>query len=85
MTNKLSQENENFIRSAVKSGRYGSDDEALNEAVRLLRDADDRPENGASLSEDEWEAEFTAWTNSHRTLDRLADDGRETNYAGRGE
>jgi predicted transcriptional regulator len=37
------------------------------------------------LSTERWIAEFEAWTSSHRPLPYLADDSRESIYAGRGE
>jgi len=37
------------------------------------------------LSIDEWVAQFRAWAASHKPLPIIADDSRESIYAGRGE
>ncbi len=39
----------------------------------------------ASLEADQWLKEFRAWVASHPRLDYLADDSRDSIYAGRGE
>jgi hypothetical protein len=36
-------------------------------------------------SHEEWSKAFHEWVNSHRKLDTIADDSRESIYAGRGE
>ncbi len=85
MNLQLTEENETFIKEAVRNGRFGSDDAVINEALRLLRDTEEDQATDAPLAQDEWEAEFSAWARGHRTLDRPADDSRETIYSGRGE
>ncbi|HBI43027.1 MAG TPA: hypothetical protein DDY78_09250 [Planctomycetales bacterium] len=39
----------------------------------------------AKLPPEEWAAEFRAWVASHKPLPHIADDDRESIYAGRGE
>ena len=39
----------------------------------------------ATLSSDEWAAQFRAWVASHPPLPTLADDSRDGIYEGRGE
>jgi hypothetical protein len=39
----------------------------------------------APVSAEEWMADFRQWAESHRRLEHLADDSRESIYEGRGE
>lgn len=39
----------------------------------------------AALPLDQWVDEWRAWTANHRTSSQIADDSRESIYAGRGE
>ena len=43
------------------------------------------PANPGRVPAAKWSAEWRAWAASHRTLDNVADDSRESIYAGRGE
>lgn len=52
------------------------------DAVEEIAAADD---GAGELSATEWSQQWHAWAASHRTLDRPADDSRESIYAGRGE
>lgn len=45
----------------------------------------DEDEKSKELSTEQWIAAFEAWTSSHQPLPHLADDSRESIYAGRGE
>lgn len=60
---------------------------SLTEAtVQLLQQAvGDKPSTGPTLSPEEWEKEFRAWVASHKSLPYVADDDRDSIYAGRGE
>jgi Arc/MetJ-type ribon-helix-helix transcriptional regulator len=81
-------ENERFLEQAVAEGRFQSRDEALNEAVCLLRgELQDNGNNGSVMNENlgEWSNRFRNWLNSHKDLESIADDSRESIYFGRGE
>jgi hypothetical protein len=43
------------------------------------------PPRSRYRSHEDWSKAFHDWVNSHRKLDRIADDSRESIYAGRGE
>ena len=87
MTTNVSAENERFIQQAIADGRFASRDEALNQAVRLLRE--EAEVNGhhveRSDSADEWIADLRRWAASHRRVEHPVDFGRDAIYAGRGE
>jgi len=83
---ELSVEAEQFIDGLIAAGRFESRSDALDEAVRMLRD--ELPMNGQGngvQSATEWCERFQAWAAGHRALPREADDSRESIYAGRGE
>lgn len=42
MTIRLSEERERLVRSLVQAGRFGSEDEVIDEALRLLEERDDQ-------------------------------------------
>lgn len=58
--------------------------EAIEEKLALLEDEASEPRHRPHTTEG-WIAELRAWAASHPRLDRLADDSRESIYAGRGE
>ncbi|HTU89508.1 MAG TPA: hypothetical protein VMF69_05370 [Gemmataceae bacterium] len=54
--------------------------------VQLLQQAiGSRPSTGQTLSAEEWEKELRSWAASHKLLPYVADDDRDSIYAGRGE
>lgn len=54
--------------------------------VQLLQQAvGDTPSTRPTLSTEEWEKEFRSWVASHKPLPYIADDDRDSIYAGRGE
>lgn len=54
--------------------------------VRLLQQAvGQTPSTGSTLSAEEWVKEWRAWAESHKPLPYVADDDRDSIYAGRGE
>lgn len=54
--------------------------------VQLLQQAvGQRPSTGPAMSAEEWEKELRAWAASHKPLPYVADDDRDSIYAGRGE
>ncbi len=86
MATEISTENEKFLEEAVKNGRFENRQQALDEAVRLLREETEVEGNGSPLlPPDEWEREFTKWAESHKARNPNLDDSRETIYKGRGE
>jgi hypothetical protein len=54
--------------------------------VRLLQQTvGQSPSIGRAVSAESWETELRTWAASHKTLPSVADDDRESIYAGRGE
>ncbi len=59
MTIHLPKDLERYIRGQVQSGRFASADEAIAEAVRLLRQqGQERTPAGGALTEKEWELQL---------------------------
>ncbi len=57
----------------------------VEEYLERLAEQAVRAGQGTALSADEWEAAWRAWAASHKSLPTLADDDRDSIYAGRGE
>lgn len=87
MTANVSAENERFILQAIAEGRFASRDEAIDQAVRLLREDADVNGHPVVRSEtiDEWVADLRRWAASHRHVGHPVDFDRGEIYAGRGE
>lgn len=87
MSTNISSENQNFIQFLVSTGQFHSVDEAVNEAVAQMRLSQESGsgEWDASMAIDDWNARFDAWVASHSDIHTIADDDRESIYAGRGE
>ena len=88
MTTNVSPENERFIQQAIADGRFASRDEAINQAVQLLRG--ERNDNGHDIvvhskSTEEWIADLRNWAASHRPVTHSVDFDRGAIYSGRGE
>ncbi len=82
MATDLTPDNEHFVEEAVADGHYDSEQDLINEAVRLLRNEmsqEKEPEN-AMLPADQWEAELKEWAGSHSKLNHPADDDRLNLY-----
>ena len=78
----LSAETEAKLRErAAASGKDVV--EIVAEAIEEKLAAD--PDENGDLAPERWITEWNAWAANHRTLDSVADDGRESIYAGRGE
>lgn len=58
--------------------------EAIEEKLTVLEEEAAETKHRPRTSE-QWIAELRAWAASHRRLDTIADDSRESIYAGRGE
>lgn len=88
MTTNVSAENERFIQQAIAEGRFASRDEAINQAVQLLRADGDtvraHPPDEAR-SADEWIHSLRNWAASHRPVNHPVDFDRESIYSNRGE
>ncbi len=84
---ELSADNQTFVNQVVTSGRFTTPQDAINEAVRLMRDEESRngPLTTQLFTAHEWCDRFEKWAASHRDLPREADDSRDSIYAGRGE
>lgn len=79
----LSKDGESrLIEEAVTAGK-----DVSSLVTELLKDrvAESELERPSRLTADEWAAELDAWAASHRTLDSIADDSRESIYTGRSE
>jgi Arc/MetJ-type ribon-helix-helix transcriptional regulator len=81
----MSLENEQVLEALVASGRFPSRQDALDEAVRLLRQEVQANGHAASdaLTAVEWCERFEKRASGHRALKRPADDSRETIYSDR--
>ena len=84
MSSSISPENQKLLREVVASGPFKSEDEALSEALRLLRD---KTPNGSveTVPDEDWTKLFRNWTQKGRVGNSQLDDSRESIYEGRGE
>jgi Arc/MetJ-type ribon-helix-helix transcriptional regulator len=84
---RMSLEAEQFLDEIVGSGRFPSRQEAIEEAIQLLRR--EIQQNGQmasdSLTASQWCERFERWAATHRPLVDEADDSRESIYSDRGE
>jgi len=85
MAMNISPENEKLLDEAVASGQYKSQDEALTEALRLLRENGNHGEARNRLASGEWRRKFERHlASTPKTAARTVDDSRESIYEGRG-
>ena len=85
MTIDISPESERLLNEAMATGHFKSQEEALAEALRLLKD-NGPTENGTELTPDKWRAKFKEHlAATPHTAATDVDDSRETIYKGRGE
>jgi hypothetical protein len=82
LTLHLSAELEAKLRQQAKAEGKPLEDVALK---ALEEQFDAEPLAAATLSPEQWVADFRVWAKSHRRLPHEADDSRESIYAGRGE
>jgi hypothetical protein len=82
VTLNLSPETERRLRE--KAAQTGQTLEGYLEQL-LVRDAEAANGTTAPPSTEEWIAAWRSWASSHQTLPHVADDSRESIYAGRGE
>jgi len=83
----ISPDNQRLLESLVQSGSFKSEDEAISQALRLLRDKseNDRVSDGDELlPPDEWIREFDRLTSSRTGGNPKMDDSRESIYGDRG-
>ena len=83
----ISQETQHLLDELVSSGHFRDHDAAIEEAVHRLREeleTNGRDERHRPSAE-EWCEQFEQGASSHRRLPQIADDSRESIYAGRGE
>ncbi len=67
MSIEISSDHERIIQAAVANGHFENREQALGEALRLLREkTSERASNGRLLPPDEWVKAFTAWAESHK-------------------
>lgn len=85
MATMISPQNEQLLNEAISSGRYKNQEEALAEALRLLRE---QTANGSAeptiLPPNSWVEEFDRVTASRRGGNPRMDDSRESIYGDRG-
>jgi len=79
----VSADNEKILDDVVRLGHYQSRDEALADALKLLRDNKNGHADASQESVEEWTRSFDKWMNAtpHGSLDASFD--RETIYEGR--
>ena len=84
---KLSSQNEEILERAVTNGHFQSREEALAEALRLLKEKTEEAEadDAQLLPPEEWVREFRKWARSHKPRNPHLDDSRESIYEGRGQ
>jgi Arc/MetJ-type ribon-helix-helix transcriptional regulator len=84
---EMSLENQRFIDEIVADGRFKNRDDAIDQAIWLLRSEvrQQAQEPADALTAEEWCERFETWAASHRQLPHEADDSRESIYAGRDE
>lgn len=86
MVTGISPDNERFIEQAVAKGQFASREEALDEAIRRLRDdLSLTPDKEIPRTNAEKAAAFLRWADSHGNVTAVADDSRESIYEGCGE
>ncbi len=88
MTTNVSPENEQFIQQAIAEGRFVSRDEAINQAVLLLRDethVNGHAARRCTESADDWIASLQDWATRHRRVESPVDYDRDSIYADHGE
>ena len=85
MTMSISPENQKLLSEAVATGQFKTEDEALTEALRLLRDTTPL-ENGPVLLPAQLKQKLEAHlATTPTTGSTFVDDSREAIYEGRGE
>ena len=85
MAMSISPENERLLNDVVASGRFKNPDEAMTEALRLLKD-NGTEKNTSVQSQDEWRKKLEKHLSSiPKTTAKFLDDSRDTIYKGRGE
>ena len=85
MTMSISPENQRLLTEMVTSGHFKSQEEALAEALRLLKDDTSR-DNGTVLTPDQWREKFKKHLDSTPSSRAVKiDDSRESIYEGQGE
>lgn len=88
MAMSISPENQKLLHDAVANGPFKTEDEALAEALRLLRDQSNGTVgdgDGGTLPPDQWTEHFRTWSRKPRQGNTNMDDSRKAIYEGRGE
>lgn len=84
MVTGLSPDNEAFLLHLVSSGRFPTQEAALNQAVQALRETtrDNATDGGGAKrqSADEWIKDIKEWAGRHRPVTTFVDDSRESIY-----
>ncbi|WP_197529190.1 hypothetical protein [Aeoliella mucimassa] len=80
----MSHDNLQYIEQLVASGIFRTRDEAMNEAIDLLRHRIESQDTDSEAYES-WSARFEEWLAGHGDIEAVAEDDREGIYAGRGE
>jgi hypothetical protein len=81
ITLRLDAEVERRLREAAARNGLPVEEHIARLAERSVSSAPPAP----TVPPEDWESAFRAWVASHPTLPFVADDGRESIYAGRGE
>jgi Arc/MetJ-type ribon-helix-helix transcriptional regulator len=80
MATIISPENEQLLNQVVSAGHYKDQQEALSEALSLLRDQYVNGDPEQSVATDEWIASFRSWSRKSRRGNPHMDDSRESIY-----
>lgn len=81
----ISPENEKLLEEVLASGQFKTHDDALAEALRLLK-GQQNSSNGVQLPIEQWREKFRAHLDSTPdTATSSVDDSRASIYEGRGE
>ncbi|MCA9048396.1 MAG: hypothetical protein KDA89_06690 [Planctomycetaceae bacterium] len=77
-----------LLRAIRTDSAYRSDDDAIGEALELLRTAHDGSDfvdtDTDLLAPEQWKAEFRRWAESHACRGAKVDDSRDSIYSDRG-
>ncbi|RCS54871.1 hypothetical protein DTL42_07100 [Bremerella cremea] len=83
MTLDVPSEYEAVIQQAVANGAFGSPEEALRHALKLLaieQSESQRAKPKSAPEHEQWGKQFRAWADGHQPVGHFVDDSRESIY-----
>lgn len=84
MATIISPQDEKLLEEVVSSGLFTDQQEALSEAIRLLREHSTNGDLQPSFSVDEWITSFREWSRRPRKGNPHMDDSRDSIYGANG-